>query len=450
VQGIKRIRWVFRCNAEDEEDGWRLYGVLVPLCQCFAFQLESAPTTGYLHFQGYLELINKNRKTWILNQLQKEGCDFQYCQPIKGSPLQAWTYATKDETRVLGPWLYGEISELAKDTTWKLALEAPTVAQGIAIVKQSKPRDFCLYGDRITKNLETHHKPPPTPYVPKYTLDQFNANPLQFGDNSTHVYGPSDSGKTSFVLAHFKNPLIVTHIDSLKKLGKSEIPYDAIVFDDLSFNHYPPETVIQLVDNALPRDIHIRYGTAHIPAGTRKVFTHNKREIFYKPEIDSEQKKAIDRRVDYVNIAGPLFGKINLQPAAPTIAKKKTSPSKPKQKADSTKLYPPEQHGVEISSDSDEIDLQQNQDCATCLKRICMCYENTMAENAKRHAAHNDEYRADLRLRLANQIRKDQADYIIVDDDGAEHLDLDYFTQTQSTVEDIFVNSAGCISEDSD
>ena len=216
---------------------------------------------------------------------------------------KAWTYATKLETRVQGPWTYGDPAELTKkqDTTYAEALAAPTVREGLTIIKQNKPRDYCLYGTAIERNLAANQK---KAFQHKHAMDDFNRGPLDF-TKTTHVFGPSNTGKTSFVIAHFENPLVVSHIETLKKLNPD---HDGIVFDDMSFQHWPPESVIHLVDQDFDRDLNVRYSTVNIPAGTRKVFTHNTREIFYKPEVSEAQQTAINRRVNYVEVQGPLFG----------------------------------------------------------------------------------------------------------------------------------------------
>lgn len=308
-RATKRINWVFRASYagitteedEVESEATQLYGQLVDHCTSFAFQLESAPTTGYLHFQGFMQFVNRKRFDWIQTHIQK----FEYLDGMKGKASQAWAYATKLETRTAGPWTFGDFDEITtkKDTTYEDALKAPTVREAIEIVKQNRPRDYCLYGSTIERNINNAHK---KPFTHKYNMKDFNREPLVFTKSSL-VYGPSNTGKTSFVLAHFKNPLFVSHADGLKKLTPD---HDAIVFDDLSFTHWPPESVIQLVDQDQDRDVHIRYGTATIPAGTTKVFTHNKKEIFYKPDVSEDQKTAIDRRVDYFHVQNKLFGQI--------------------------------------------------------------------------------------------------------------------------------------------
>lgn len=66
------------------------------------YQLERAPTTGQLHYQGYIQ---------FKQQISLTGCNkldghthFEVC---KGSPSANKDYCTKKETRVYGPWEIG-------------------------------------------------------------------------------------------------------------------------------------------------------------------------------------------------------------------------------------------------------------------------------------------------------------------------------------------------------
>jgi len=113
-QQPKRKNWCFTLRScmqnaaapEDlrEAEATQLYGLLLDHCDSFAFQLELGAEDGYYHFQGYMELSIRNRHCWIMNNVTH----FSYVAPSKGSPRQGWKYATKSDTRVLGPWTYGE------------------------------------------------------------------------------------------------------------------------------------------------------------------------------------------------------------------------------------------------------------------------------------------------------------------------------------------------------
>jgi hypothetical protein len=131
---VKRIRWVFRCNADPEAttedtqeiDACRLIGDLIDHSDKFVFQLESAPTTGYLHHQGYFELKNKKAFTWIQKNIRK----FEFLSPAKGTPKQAWHYNTKQDSRVAGPWHLGEPTAAESGAQQKTELFVKAVQAG--------------------------------------------------------------------------------------------------------------------------------------------------------------------------------------------------------------------------------------------------------------------------------------------------------------------------------
>lgn len=70
-----------------------------------AFQLEKAPRTGHLHWQGFLYTVNAVKCKFVHDVIGPEVK--AWIQPAKGSPQQCWEYSTKEKTRVLGPWTYG-------------------------------------------------------------------------------------------------------------------------------------------------------------------------------------------------------------------------------------------------------------------------------------------------------------------------------------------------------
>lgn len=70
-----------------------------------AVQKEKAPETGREHFQGYVALKSPMRLSGVKTLL---GDDTAHLEPCKGSPLQSWEYCTKEDTRVDGPWTYGD------------------------------------------------------------------------------------------------------------------------------------------------------------------------------------------------------------------------------------------------------------------------------------------------------------------------------------------------------
>lgn len=88
------------------------------------------------------------------------------------------------------------------------------------------------------------------------------------------LIGPSGCGKTTWAKLNVPKPaLFCSHIDQLKLFRPSY--HVSIIFDDVSFCHYPRESQIHIVDFENPRAIHCRHTTATIPAGVFKCFTAN-------------------------------------------------------------------------------------------------------------------------------------------------------------------------------
>lgn len=75
------------------------------------YQLEVGDDSGLEHFQGYLECIGKKS----IKQLHTiPGLERAHFEVRRGTASQAITYATKEDTRVDGPWFFGEAKEQGK------------------------------------------------------------------------------------------------------------------------------------------------------------------------------------------------------------------------------------------------------------------------------------------------------------------------------------------------
>lgn len=282
---------------------------------------------GTPHIQGYCMLRTPLRLTQLKLQLPRA-----HLEPAKGTPWVNFLYCSKGEQshdewteyKEEGPnfGVGASFQEFGvrpkrpinahkkkpKSLTYAKAIAAETTKEGMQIVQAEAPRDFCLHGKAIRDNLDSIKQ---KGFEHKYHPSDF-AEPLKSLDKAILFCGPSNTGKTQFALAHFKHPLLVRHIDQLKTLRPD---HDGIVFDDMSFGQWPPESVIHLLDIECESPIHARFKNATIPAGTRRIFTHNTQNPFYKEGIDVEQAKAIDRRFQRYNIHTRLFATLALLPA---------------------------------------------------------------------------------------------------------------------------------------
>lgn len=70
------------------------------------FQLESGRDSGYRHYQGYVEYHRERAFTAV----KKDLGEAVHLEPAKGSRDDNHRYCTKEETRVDGPWRFGDTS----------------------------------------------------------------------------------------------------------------------------------------------------------------------------------------------------------------------------------------------------------------------------------------------------------------------------------------------------
>lgn len=183
------LAWVFTHQADCQDlqdtdtllaEGEELVGRIIDCCQIYAFQLEVAPTTGQLHWQGYMELLNKKRLTAI----KKDIFPFHYLakRAPNATPLQAFNYASKPETRVLGPWLCGMPSNAPSGAQKRLELFVKDVKAGFndQILLDHHPAAYCQY-PRVIDRIRSLSVP-----VRQVPLEVYV------------FYGPPGTGKTQF------------------------------------------------------------------------------------------------------------------------------------------------------------------------------------------------------------------------------------------------------------
>lgn len=136
------------------------------------------------------------------------------------------------------------------------------------------PKDYILHLSSVRKNLkQLGSVKPRTKKFGPWNRDLMEAVSGWTPSSQTLVLiGPTSIGKTQWSLTQGENCLLIRHIDMLKRWNPS---YDCIVFDDMSFAHWPRESCIHLVDLEEEAQINVRYGVVCIPAGVKRIITTN-------------------------------------------------------------------------------------------------------------------------------------------------------------------------------
>lgn len=190
--------------------------------------------------------------------------------------------------------LYTKARDLAKDGK---------VKEGIEVLEHSKTvRDLVIHGNAIQKNLRLLAVKRRSP---DFSIEQFNVSFNWDRTKSLVLWGPTNTGKTSLAKALLPKALFVTHKDMLKQYD--ELEYEGIIFDDMSFKHWPREAQIHIVDFDNDRQIDVKHGMAVIPAKTPRIFTTNMMPAEIMLANDGAiarriQEEFIEKRLDRVRV----------------------------------------------------------------------------------------------------------------------------------------------------
>lgn len=131
---------------------------------------------------------------------------------------------------------------------------------------------------------------------PEFKMEEFLREPIEDLDEYTYLlHGEPGTGKTSYALAHFRKPLLVSNIEDLRNLED----HDGVVFDDMSFTHWPTTAQIHLVDVANTRSIHARYSNVKLKKGLKRIITTNS-----EPDevLNLDPRYGVERRVKRVRV----------------------------------------------------------------------------------------------------------------------------------------------------
>lgn len=132
---------------------------LKKVAKYFVFQLEKG-SKGIEHFQGYIELLAPQRISALNRLTRKKGIHWD---KRKGTRDQARSYCMKEETRLEGPWEYGEWNARSQGRRMdleRLASMAREKKPNIEILSEL-PREYVRYHRAVAaiKHIEADEKP---------------------------------------------------------------------------------------------------------------------------------------------------------------------------------------------------------------------------------------------------------------------------------------------------
>lgn len=301
----QRSQWDPRCRLFPEKD--------LRYIICGA---EVCPETGRHHWQGYAEVT---RAMGIKGIKEVLGSNDVHLEPRRGSQQQAIDYCRKLDSGLLdesgGKVLYewgtpardGVRTGHSKNKNYSEMLQMSTYQEAVQKFRELEPADYLRFGPSVKRGLMEHFRENKV-----FIRDASSFNVPLISDDvlSKFAYvitGVSGAGKTAFAKAHFKNPLVLSHIDDLKRF--SPVEHDGLIFDDMSFAHWPVNACIHLLDMEDDRSINCRHTCGIIPAWTKRIFTSNKalHDVFAIRGASEYEEVAIMRRFQHMHVTKSLF-----------------------------------------------------------------------------------------------------------------------------------------------
>lgn len=259
---------------------------------------HKAPDTGKLHWHTYIQFKTPRRMGGAKKAI---GDDTAHCVPLHKSDTG---YLEDGHDTVQGPFKYGEIVEPGR--------KKGKLSHGAADFKADLDSGMS-YSDlwqnhfgymRLYKNCIADYKASKCKFASDYKKEDYPFY-VDNWDTQLHLWGEADCGKTQFAMAQFTHPLYVRDADDLYYFDN----HDGIVCDEMSFQHWPLNSVVSMLNKKDPVSVHIRYRVAHLPRGVRMIFCSNAEHIFYDstkshpPELLS----SLASKVTSVHIFKPLW-----------------------------------------------------------------------------------------------------------------------------------------------
>ena len=123
------------------------------------------------------------------------------------------------------------------------------------------------------------------PCTVEYTLDQFTEPRIPQEELATKTIvltGGAGYGKTSYAMAHFKNPVVISSSKDYFKINPAN---DGIIFDELKTSGWTPSEVRNLVDLKLDGLQKVMGGAIYIPKGIPRFIIHLDEDDFWPKAI---------------------------------------------------------------------------------------------------------------------------------------------------------------------
>ena len=252
------------------------------------FQLEKGENTGYEHWQVFLRFKNQKRFSTLKSQLTKNGLKTAHIESRKGTVEQAIKYCSKPETRLDGPYFFGD--KIDTDTKKGERTDLQKLRDKVLIEGMSF--------DEIMLEDESGSAARYTQYLRSLIRARDKRRTASFRHLSVmYLYGPAGVGKSRWALENNSDK-------SVYRVSDYSHPFDAydgeqvLILDE--FDGSMPFTLLLNVLDGYSMELPARYENKYAKY-TSVVIISNRRlgDLYtYLIEDSPERLRALYRRVD--------------------------------------------------------------------------------------------------------------------------------------------------------
>jgi len=265
---------MFTVFADGESELLQLDPSTWPHCRFAVWQMELCPETNRPHFQGYAEFDQPMTHVALHRY---EGLETAHFEPRRGTAKQAKEYCRKENTRIDGPWEWGEESQQGARTDLIALKDA--VKRGAS--EREIAEDFFSDYIRYNRGIKAYKTLIATPRDQQPTI--------------TLWIGPSGVGKTRAARekagenSYWKAP------------GKWWDGYDGqtlVVLDEFHGDWFPFRDLLRILDSS-PLKVETKGGMAEFQGTTFYITSNQHPKDWYNPEkVGPWEQSPLKRRLD--------------------------------------------------------------------------------------------------------------------------------------------------------
>lgn len=228
VEDVRSRGWLITLPYKVDDSIYKIKYIMECLnsYKSYAFQVEKGGSTGYMHYQIYLEHTQQIRFSTLKSRFPHAHLEIR-----KGSKSQAWDYCTKVDTRLHGPFTMGN-RPCEVDSLTKRALYIADISNGLT------DKELLIKYPGIFKRQEVED------FRRVLGVDLYSYNR---DVKVNYMFGLSRSGKSSYIHSLYENKDIYVVSDYERDPFGSYDGQKVIVFEEFR-SDIPLKSMLQYLD----------------------------------------------------------------------------------------------------------------------------------------------------------------------------------------------------------